>query len=102
MIYLMSDLVLPAPPAPFQARIALPALLRRQADLDLHFAESFVYVAPPPSRHPESMKYRGVFSCTSACRTQPLSLNYYAPFPGARWPGLRLWLKKYAALNREP
>jgi hypothetical protein len=106
MIYLMSDLVLPST-APRLSKLVLLCLLSSDVKqiLDLHFAESFVYVATTAfSAHPESMKYRGVFKLHKRLPDATgFRLNYYAPF--SRRPlaqAFALWLKKYAALNREP
>jgi len=99
MIYLMSDLVVPNCTEKI-AKLILLALLSRDVKevLDLRFAEDFKYVLTTCfTRHPSSMKYRGLFKMHKRIQDpDKYRINYYAPFSaaGLKTAGKR-WAKKY-------
>ena len=99
MIYLMSDLAVPSSTRRL-SKLVLLALLSRQVKeiLDLHYITAFHWaITTAFSRHPASMKYRGVFKLHKRKKTENgYMLNYFAPFAG--YPvsdALDLWKRRY-------
>lgn len=99
MVYLMADLVVPSCTRKL-AKLVLICLLSADVKrvMDLHFMGDFKYVATTAfSRHPSSMKYRGLFKMHKRM-TDPegFRLNYYAKFGNhSLKEALSTWKKKY-------
>ncbi len=103
MIYIMSDLAVPSNVENRLVKLVLHCMLSKEVKeiLDLKYIEDFAWACTTAfSRHPASMKYRGLFKLHK--RMEPkdggrgYSLNYYAPF-GAHSMSqvLEMWRKKY-------
>ncbi len=99
MIYLMCDLAVPST-EPRLAKLVLYALLSREIQDALRekYIQEFAWVCTTAfSRHPASMKYRGVFKLHRRQETENgYLLNYFAPFSGLSLKeSLAAWRKKY-------
>ena len=100
MIYLMSDLAVDSSAVPRLAKLVLMCLLSEEVRQELcrKYIEDFHYIGTSAfSRHPVSMKYRGVFKKHTRKETvDGYMLNYYAAFTGKSLPkSLAAWKKKY-------
>ncbi|MBN2570298.1 MAG: hypothetical protein JXB42_12790 [Deltaproteobacteria bacterium] len=97
-IYLMSDLAVPYDGK--LAKLVLMALLSSDIRdyLEMKYIERYRYVTTTAfSRHPVSMKYRGIFKLHKRKKTEDgYSLNYYAEFQGYRLSDVMpLWFERY-------
>jgi hypothetical protein len=99
MIYIMSDLAVPS----CEKRLAKLVLLCIQSRevkeiLDLRYMENFAWACTTAfSKHPASMKYRGIFKLHKRKEVEAgFMLNYFAPFQEhGIGQVLEIWRKKY-------
>lgn len=99
MIYLMSDLAV-ASDIKKLSKLILLCLLSREVKevLDLHYIEGFKWaITTAFSKHPVSMKYRGIFKLHKRKEVDNGNmLNYYAPFGDySISEALEIWKKRY-------
>ncbi len=100
MVYLMSDLSVGSNVEKRLAKLVALCVLSEEARecLRLKYVEQFGYVVTTAfSRHPVSMKYRGIFKIhTRKEKGEGYALNYFAPFTGLTLQEtFRFWGKKY-------
>ena len=99
MIYLLSDLAVPSETKKL-AKLVLLALLSIDVKriVDLHYIMDFYWLGTTAfSKHPASMKYRGLFKLHKRKETEGgFLLNYYARLGGhTLGEALKIWKKKY-------
>ena len=99
MIYIMSDLAVPSCEKRF-SKLILLCLTSSDVKhiLDQKYVEDFHYACTTAfSRHPSSMKYRGIFKLHKRIEDpDKYRLNYYAPFGRhSLAEALTIWRKRY-------